>query len=236
MNPAETNAHERLIIALDVPSAQEALSLVEELSRDISFFKIGLELFTAAGPDVVRAVIATGAQVFLDLKLHDIPNTVGKAVTAAAALGVRMLTLHLSGGRHMLEAAAENHGKVLLLGVTVLTSSDEASLRETGVASSVEAQAVRLAKLGAAAGIGGLIASPHEVRALRSAVGPTMTIVTPGVRPSWAAANDQQRFTTPAEALGNGADYLVIGRPVTAHLDPREAVQKIIAELNNAQT
>ncbi len=237
MNPAEINARERLIIALDVPSAQEALSLVRELSRDISFFKIGLELFTAAGPDVVRAVIATGAQVFLDLKLHDIPNTVGKAVTAAAALGVRMLTLHLSGGRHMLEAAAAvNHGKVLLLGVTVLTSSDEAALRETGVASSVEAQAVRLAKLGAVAGLGGLIASPHEVRALRSAVGPTMTIITPGVRPRWAAANDQERFTTPAEALANGADYLVIGRPVTAHHDPREAVQKIIAELNNAQT
>ncbi len=233
-NHVVKNPRDRLIVALDFPEPSQALDLVYDLARDVTFFKIGLQLFTAAGPEIVRAVTATGAKVFLDLKLHDIPNTVASAVSVAAQLGVRMLTLHLSGGRRMIEAAvAECPPDLLLLGVTVLTSSDEATLQETGVPSSVADQAARLARLGAEAGIGGLIASPHEVQMLREGGGDKLVIITPGVRPGWAPANDQKRFTTPREAVQNGADYLVIGRPITAHPDPREAVQKIIAELES---
>ena len=226
------NARDRLIVALDFPTAPQALDLVRDLSGEVSFFKIGLQLYTAAGPEIALAVAATGAQVFLDLKLHDIPNTVAKAVAAAADLGVRMLTIHLSGGRRMIEAAvAECPPDLLLLGVTVLTSSDKATLRETGVDRDVEEHTVALASLGVASGIRGLIASPHELRALRDRLGREVKIITPGVRPSWAGADDQKRFTTPQEALRNGADYLVIGRPITAHPNPREAVSKIIAEI-----
>ncbi|MFL6540881.1 MAG: orotidine-5'-phosphate decarboxylase [Chthoniobacterales bacterium] len=232
MTTNEIQPRDRLIIALDVASADEALALVRELSGEVSFFKIGLQLYTAAGPEIVRAVSATGAKVFLDLKLHDIPNTVAKAVEAAAELGVAMLTMHLSGGRKMLEAAAAAcPDNLLLLGVTVLTSADDATLREIGIESSVVEQALRLAAIGSAAGIRGLIASPHEVATLRKTLGTTTTIITPGVRPTWSAADDQKRFTTPAEAIRNGADYLVIGRPVTAHTDPREAVRTIISEI-----
>jgi orotidine-5'-phosphate decarboxylase len=226
------NPGDRLIVALDYASAREALALVDVLSGQVSFFKIGLQLYTSAGPEIVRAIAATGAKIFLDLKLHDIPNTVSKAVAAAAELDVAMLTLHLSGGRNMLEAAVgAAPSELLLLGVTVLTSSDEATLRETGVNDSVDAQTLRLARLGAAAGVHGLIASPHELRSLRAELGDDITVITPGVRPEWAAADDQKRFTTPAEAVGSGADYLVIGRPITAHAQPLEALRAIIGEL-----
>ena len=226
------NPRDRLIVALDFSQADQALELVRTLSGEISFFKIGLQLYTSAGPEIVRAVAATGAKVFLDLKLHDIPNTVAKAVGAAGELGVGMLTLHLSGGRNMIEAAvAASPAHLLLLGVTVLTSYDESTLHETGVSETADAHATRLAQLGAAAGIRGLIASPHELRSLRHALGDDVTIITPGVRPSWAAADDQKRFSTPAEAIRRGADYLVIGRPITAHVSPREAVQAIVREL-----
>ncbi|HEY0370168.1 MAG TPA: orotidine-5'-phosphate decarboxylase [Chthoniobacterales bacterium] len=232
MTTNEIQPRDRLIIALDVASADEALRVVRELAREVSFFKIGLQLFTAAGPDVVRAVVATGAKVFLDLKLHDIPNTVAKAVAAASQLRVAMLTVHLSGGSKMLQAAADAApADLLLLGVTVLTSADDATMREIGVDSTVEEQTLRLAAVGSVAGIRGLIASPLEVARLRKTLGETTTIITPGVRPAWSAADDQKRFTTPAEALRNGANYLVIGRPVTADRDPREAVRRIIAEL-----
>lgn len=225
------NAWERLIIALDLPEQRAALQLAESLVSEIRTFKIGLQLYTAGGPEIVRAISALGANVFLDLKLHDIPNTVAKAVEAAAELRVAMLTIHLSGGRRMLEAAiAACPAELLLLGVTVLTSSDESTLREIGVESNVEAHTMRLAELGATAGIRGLIASPQELRPLRSRFD-DIKIITPGVRPDWAAADDQKRFTTPAEAVQSGADYLVIGRPVTAHPNPREAVQKIVAEI-----
>ncbi len=221
-----------MIVALDFPTGEPALKLVRDLAGSISSFKIGLELYTAAGPDIVRAVGDAGGKIFLDLKLHDIPNTVARAVAAAGQLGVQMLTIHLSGGRRMIAAAVkECPPHLLLLGVTVLTSSDDETLRETGVTAKVEEQTVRLAKLGATAGIRGLIASPHELRALRGEFGKQMTIITPGVRPSWAGADDQKRFTTPREAIENGADYLVIGRPITAATDPREVVQRIAAEL-----
>ena len=206
--------------------------MVEVLSGEIDTFKIGLQLYTTGGPKIVLAVMETGAKIFLDLKLYDIPNTVAGAVAAAAALGVRMLTVHLSAGRAMLEAAvASKTPDLSLLGVTVLTSAEETTLRETGVSSSIGEQVQRLADLGAAVGVDGVIASPHEIKKLRTRFGNKLKIVTPGVRPSWAAADDQKRFATPQEAVSDGADYLVIGRPITAHANPREAVRKILDEM-----
>lgn len=229
------NPRDRLIVALDVPTQAEALALVGELADDVSFFKIGLQLYTAVGPEIVRAVAATGANVFLDLKLHDIPNTVAKAVAAAANTGVKMLTIHLSGGRDMIEAAlAAQPDDLLLLGVTVLTSATDETLRECGVASTAEEQVMRLTELGLSAGISGFVTSPQETESVRARIGEQMKIVTPGVRPVWAGADDQKRFMTPREAVQRGADYLVIGRPITAHQHPREAVEKIVEELSEA--
>jgi orotidine-5'-phosphate decarboxylase len=224
---------DRLIVALDFPTKSKALALVSVLSGSVSTYKIGLQLYTAEGPEIVRAVAATGASIFLDLKLHDIPNTVAKAVAAAGKLGVQMLTVHLSGGRTMLEAAAEARSPNLsLLGVTVLTSATPETLQETGVNSGIEEQVLRLAELGQKSGIDGLICSPHELRILRERLGGEIKLITPGVRPTWAAADDQKRFTTPGEALKNGADYLVIGRPITADPDPRAAVERVFEEIS----
>lgn len=229
------NARDRLIVALDVPSAAEAMRLVDLLLDEVTFFKIGLQLFTAAGREIVNAVRRTDAKVFLDLKLHDIPNTVAKATAAAATLGVQMLTVHLSGGRAMLEAAVRAAGdEPLLLGVTVLTSANNETLRETGVSLAVEDQVAQLAKLGQAAGIRGIVCSPYEIELVRRNATNDVTIVTPGVRPSWAGADDQSRFMTPREALRRGADYLVIGRPITAHANPIEAAARVIEEMNEA--
>ena len=224
---------DRLIVALDLPNQVKALALVSVLSGAVSTYKIGLQLYTAEGPGIVRAVAATGAKIFLDLKLHDIPNTVAKAVAAAGELGVQMLTVHLSGGRAMLEAAVEARPPNLsLLGVTVLTSATPETLRETGVNSGTEEQVLRLAQLGQESGIDGLICSPHELPILRDRLGDEIKLITPGVRPSWAAPDDQKRFTTPGEALKNGADYLVIGRPITADPDPRAAVERVFEEIS----
>ena len=226
------NPRKRIIVALDFADPDAALDVVSDLAGEVALFKVGLQLYTAAGPEIVRAINKTNAEVFLDLKLHDIPNTVARAVEAAGALGVRMLTVHLSGGRLMLEAAVRAcPDDLVLLGVTVLTSSDETTLQETGISDRVEEHVVRLAGLGAAAGIRGLVASPHEVRRLRTEVSEKMIIVTPGVRPSWAGADDQKRIAAPREALDNGADYLVIGRPITAAEDRRDAVRRIQSEL-----
>ena len=231
--PAERALRDRLIVALDFSTQAEALRMVAAISGEINFFKIGLQLYTAAGPEIVRAVGASAAKVFLDLKLHDIPNTVASAVTAAGGLGVQMLTVHLAGGRAMLSAAvAARPHDLELFGVTVVTSADAATLRETGVDGSVEEQVKRLADLGAATGINGLVASPHEIKMLRARFGNEMKIVVPGVRPSWSEPGDQKRFMTPQEALKNGADYLVIGRPITGHPDPRGAVRKILDEIH----
>lgn len=230
-SPALT-ARDRLIVALDFPTQTKALALVSVLSGSVSTYKIGLQLYTMAGPTVVQAVAATGARIFLDLKLHDIPNTVAKAVTAAGELGVQMLTLHLSGGTAMLEAAV--HAKpphLALLGVTVLTSATQETLGEVGIAAELSDYVLRLAKLGKQSGMDGLITSPHEVQLIRERLGPEMTLVTPGVRPAWAAADDQKRFTTPREALKGGANYLVIGRPITAAPDPKGAVERIVEEM-----
>ena len=223
---------DKIIVALDVPTKERALELVKQLEDKISFFKIGLQLYTAEGPEIVRAVLATGAKVWLDLKLYDIPNTVARAVESASTLGVRMLTIHLSGGDEMIRAAASARASgMLLLGVTVLTSSTERTLREIGIMDGVEHQVLRLARIGAQAGIDGVVASPHEIKTLRREFGDRFKIAVQGIRPSWAEPGDQKRFMTPREAIEAGADYIGIGRPVTAHPKPDEAVAKILDEL-----
>jgi orotidine-5'-phosphate decarboxylase len=233
MNSSPLTARERLIVALDFPGQVKALALVSALSDGVSTYKIGLQLYTAAGPAIVQAVAATGAKVFLDLKLHDIPNTVAKAVAAAGDLGATMLTVHLSGGSAMLQAAVEARPPHLsLLGVTVLTSANQETLTETGIDAELTDHVLRLAALGKKSGFDGLITSPREVGALRQRVGSDILLVCPGVRPTWAATDDQKRFTTPREAVDAGADYLVIGRPITAAADPREAVERILTELS----
>jgi orotidine-5'-phosphate decarboxylase len=207
---------EKIIVALDVATAAEALRLADLLADHVGLFKVGLQAYTAEGPALIRPLSSLGPKVFLDLKLHDIPNTVAKAVEAAGELGVRMLTLHLSGGSEMIRGAVSARSdNMLLLGVTVLTSSIDETLAETGITGKTGDQVLRLAHLGVAAGIDGLVASPHEARRLRAEFGEKIKIVTPGIRPAGAAAGDQKRFATPREAIEAGADYLVIGRPIT---------------------
>jgi len=227
-----TKVADKIIVALDVATKTQALALVEQLRAEISFFKIGLQLYTAEGPEIVRAVLASGAKVFLDLKLHDIPNTVARAVESARNLGVQMLTVHLSGGLEMVRAATSaRSNNMSILGVTVLTSSTEEALSEIGISDKVENQVLRLAKLGVAAGIDGVVASPHEIKRLRGQFGDKIKIVVQGIRPTWADPGDQKRFMTPRAAIEVGADYIGIGRPITSHKDPRDAVAKILSEL-----
>src|SRR6266404_2760929 len=227
-----TNVADKIIVALDVPTKKEALGLVEQLRGQISYFKIGVQLYTAEGPEIVRAVQDAGAKVWLDLKLYDIPNTIGRAVESAANLDVQLLTIHLLGGGEMIRAATSaQKGKMSILGVTVLTSSTEETLGEVGIAKNVEDQVLRLAKLGIENGIDGVVASPHEIKRLRAAFGDKIIIAVQGIRPTWAKADDQKRFMTPREALEAGATYIGIGRPITKHANPREAVEKILQEL-----
>ncbi|MEY2546018.1 MAG: orotidine-5-phosphate decarboxylase [Verrucomicrobiota bacterium] len=226
-------AADKIIVALDVPAKSDALKLVEQLRDQISFFKIGLQLYTAEGPAIVREILGTGAKVFLDLKLHDIPHTVARAVESAVGLGVQMLTIHLSGGSEMVRAAAIASGHdMTLLGVTMLTSLNQHSLSELGISDKIDNQVARLARLGVAAGVNGVVASPHETRALRELFGNKIVIVTPGVRPSWSEAGDQRRVMTPREASDAGADYLVIGRPILAAKNPSDAAARILEELS----
>jgi orotidine-5'-phosphate decarboxylase len=218
---------QRVLVALDTPTLSEALALVEQLHGRVGGFKVGLELCCAEGvPHVVEAISAAGGSVFLDLKLKDIPNTVSNTVRTLSDMpGVRMLTLHSDGGSSMLRAAVsalhhgarDPHSKApLLLGVTVLTSMDATRLAQVGIRDTLETQVVRLAKLAQMAGLSGVIASPHEVAAIKKACGVQFLTVTPGIRPAWALTGDQQRVMTPAEALRAGTDYMVIGRPITA--------------------
>lgn len=228
---------DKIIIALDVPDTEGALRLLDSLGEAPSLCKIGLELFTSQGPSVVRAVMDRGSSVFLDLKFHDIPNTVAHAVKSAADLGVAMTTLHASGGPVMLEAASKaaassGNDELLLLAVTVLTSMDATQLSSTGITLEPKDQVLRLAGLAAAAGIGGIVCSPLEVAATRQNLGDTLRIVTPGVRPTWAAAGDQKRVMTPLEAVKAGSDWLVVGRPITAADNPKAAYAKVVAELS----
>jgi len=225
---------DKIIIALDVPDTDGALRLLDSLGDPPALCKIGLELFTAEGPSVIKAVQERGSRVFLDLKFHDIPNTVAHAVKSASGLGVAMTTLHASGGPVMLEEAtkAAEGSELLLLAVTVLTSMDAAQLSSTGISVEPREQVLRLAGLASDAGIGGVVCSPLEVNAIRTSLGNNLRIVTPGVRPTWAATGDQKRVMTPAEAVKEGSDWLVIGRPITAAENPREAYAKVVEELS----
>lgn len=227
------NARERLIVALDVPEEALAMVLVDALAGHVGMFKVGSQLFTSAGPDVVRAIVARGERVFLDLKFHDIPNTVAGAVASAARLGVSLLTVHGLGGKAMLEAAAGAIPAMgtRLLAITVLTSHDERTLGEVGVGRTLPEEVRELARLARSAGIDGVVASPHEVPLLREACGKDLLIVTPGIRPAGARAGDQARAATPAAALAAGADYLVVGRPVTEAADPAAAARAIVKEM-----
>jgi orotidine-5'-phosphate decarboxylase len=236
---------ERLLIALDVPGAQEALALADLLRGAVGGFKIGSQLFTAAGPQIVRTLVAHGDRVFLDLKFHDIPNTVTGAVAAAADLGVWMLNVHASGGPAMLAAArraadtAAAHGRgtrPLVTAVTVLTSLDAAGLAAVGVHAGPREQVVRLARLAQAAGLDGVVASPQETAAVRQACGEDFVVVTPGIRGGSATSgpDDQQRTLTPRGAIEAGSSYLVVGRPVTAAADPRGAAARIGEDMRQA--
>lgn len=229
-----------IIAALDVPTAEQALKLAEEIAPAVGAFKIGSELFTSAGPDIVRRVRATGASVFLDLKFHDIPNTVAKAVTSAVQLDVQMLTVHTSGGFDMLkaaeQAAEETAWKLgrtppLLLGVTVLTSLNAGALREIGLDANVEYQVRRLATVAIRAGLRGLVCSPQEVSKLKQLIPPNMQLVTPGIRTGAEKADDQARTLTPKEAMAAGANWMVIGRPIYGAENPRAAAEKILESI-----
>ncbi len=228
------NPKDRLIVALDVDSKERAERLVAELGPHVGMFKVGMELFTAEGPDVVRSIVAGGGRVFLDLKLHDIPNTVAKAAAAAAQLGAFFVTLHISGGRAMLEAAASAIPAegTQLLGVTVLTSHTDETFEETGTRGTVAEAVGRLAVLARESGIDGVVCSPHEIRLIREAAGDDLLIVTPGIRPKGSAKGDQARVTTPLEARRLGSDYIVVGRPITGASSPRDAAQAIVAEIS----
>ena len=226
-----------LILALDVPTREAAAPLLRQLRGSLRWVKIGLQMFTAYGPDYVRAVADEGFNVFLDLKLHDIPNTVAKAVESLAPLPIGMLTLHTAGGREMMLAATkaqqQTKPELLLLGVTVLTSMDATGLAEIGVTVPPEAQVARLADLAAAAGLRGLVCSPLEVALLRSRLPADMQLVTPGIRPAGeSGGDDQKRVMTPGEAARAGASYIVVGRPILKAQDPAAAARAILAELN----
>ena len=234
---APRSGRERLIVALDTSDLAAADSLVERLGGVVSHFKVGSVLFTAAGPAAVEMVRKRGGRVFLDLKYHDIPATVSAAVEAAARLGVGLLTVHASGGVAMLRAAAAaaqaaGADRPRIVAVTVLTSLDRAALqRELGVPSAVEGHAVHLAALAREAGCDGVVASPREAARLRALLGRNAVIVTPGIRPTGGAADDQARIATPAAAVQAGADYLVVGRPITGAADPAAAATAILSEI-----
>jgi orotidine-5'-phosphate decarboxylase len=238
------SANKRLIVALDVETAREARELFQALKDVAGMFKIGSQLFTAAGPGLVREIVAAGGRIFLDLKFHDIPNTVAAAGVEATRLGVSIFNVHGLGGSEMMRRTAEAVTETAeregierpsVIAVTVVTSADSATLAEVGIERGAEEQVSRLARLAAQCGLDGVVASPHEVALIRSGVRlPEFLIVTPGVRPSGSALDDQKRFMTPAEAVCAGADYLVVGRPIIKASDPARAARQISEEMDKA--
>jgi orotidine-5'-phosphate decarboxylase len=230
------DARDRLIVALDVPNASAARVIAGQVGDAAGFIKVGKQLFTAEGPPVVRDLVASGRRVFLDLKFHDIANTVAGAVTSAAQLGVSMLTVHASGGSKMLRAAVEAAGPSgpMVLAVTVLTSLNDQDMTEIGVAGRASDQVLRLAGLARACGCPGIVASPSEAAEIRRELGTGFAIVTPGIRPSGSQVGDQARVATPADAIGAGATHLVVGRPITADKDPAAAARRVLAEIEEA--
>lgn len=232
-------ARKKIIFALDVHGLEDIDRWADLLAGKVGMFKVGKELFTSCGPAAVKAVQRHGGQVFLDLKYHDIPNTVASAMCEAARLGVQIANLHALGGAEMMETAVAAVHKEFsvaerprLLAVTILTSSTVDTLRQVGIEHSVQDMVVRLARLAKASGMDGVVASPLEIGLIREACGPDFLIVTPGVRPSFAALDDQKRIMTPAEAVTSGADYLVIGRPIAKAVDPVQAAEAIAAEIS----
>ena len=234
--PMPTSAKEKIIIAVDAPNATAARSLVKPLAGQGCLFKIGLQLFTAEGPSIVREMQDLGARIFLDLKFHDIPNTAREAVHSAVALGVDMTTIHLCGGPDMVSGAvsAAAGSKTLVLGVSVLTSMDADSLLSISVPLVPKDQVLHLAAMGLECGLRGIVASPLEIIPLREKFGDSLVIVTPGVRPEGSAVGDQKRVMTPGDAIRAGADFLVIGRPITGAPSPAEALQAIAQEIHDA--
>ncbi len=228
-----------LILALDVPTREDAAPILRQLRGQLRWVKIGLQMFTAYGPNYVREVAGMGFNIFLDLKLHDIPNTVAKAVESLGPLPIQMLTIHTSGGGEMMRAAVaaqqKTNPRLLILGVTVLTSTDAAGLNETGVSASPEQQVARLGQLAAQAGVKGLVCSPLEVAMLRGKLPADMQLVTPGIRPATEAGkDDQKRIMTPADAARAGSTYIVVGRPILQAADPAAAARAILAELSGS--
>ena len=225
-----------LIVALDVSSTREVEQVVDALGDSVSFYKIGLELFSAEGPDVVRAVKGRGKKVFLDLKLHDIPRTVERAVKAGAALGVDLMTIHAVGGKAMIRAAKDaalacGPHAPKILAVTVLTSLDQSDLADLGITRDMRGQVEALGRLACANGADGIVCSPKEVAAMRAALGPDALLVTPGVRPAGADVGDQKRVATPGQAVRDGSTHLVVGRPILDAADPCAAARAIAAEM-----
>lgn len=238
------DAKSRLIVAIDVPTKDECISIVENLKEHVGMFKVGLELFTCCGPALFEEMKAHGVSIFFDGKFHDIPNTVAQASRAATLHRVDMFNVHASGGAKMLKAASDAVSKGMvdaklplkpkLIAVTVLTSTSESELKnELGVNVKLEDQVVLLAKLAQNNGIDGVVASAREVKAIRQACGNDFLIVTPGIRPSWAGADDQARIVTPADAMRDGSDYIVVGRPITQANDRREAAKRIVEEMES---
>jgi orotidine-5'-phosphate decarboxylase len=231
---------ERLVVALDVDSLNQLRSLVRRLAPEVGMFKVGKQLFTHAGPQAVRLIQELGGEIFLDLKFHDIPNTVAKAAVEATRLGVKMFNVHASGSLEMMRATVkevrrvcrqERRRRPIMLAVTVLTSLNEDDLKRVGIDGEVADQVVRLALLTKEAGMDGVVASPHEVADIREACGRRFVIVTPGIRPFDSNRNDQQRVMTPADAIRSGVDYIVVGRPILEAKDPLRAAQEIVAQM-----
>lgn len=220
---------DRLVVALDASRRDDILRMADLLHETAGVFKIGLQAFIANGPALVREVVARGERVFLDLKIHDIPNTARHALAEVAALGVAMTTVHTAGGRAMLQDCA--HDSLLVLGVTVLTSLDEAELCRIGFSATPAEAVVTLARLAKSAGLRGVVASPLEIASIREACGSDFVILTPGIRPAGADSGDQRRTMTPRAAIEAGADYIVVGRPITDAADPRSAASKIVEEM-----
>ncbi|MHB8927001.1 MAG: orotidine-5'-phosphate decarboxylase [Bacillota bacterium] len=253
--PKRPKGRERLIVAVDVPDLDGARRLLDLLGEEVDWFKVGLELYTAVGPRAVELLVEARKRVFLDLKFHDIPNTVAGAARSAARLGVAMFNVHAHGGPAMMRAAAEavaglgENDRPLVIGVTVLTSLDQMGLEEIGVSRPLEGQVLAMAALTHRAGLDGVVASPREASAVKASEGPGFLTVTPGVRPAWGgggrggggpgsdgvSGDDQKRVLTPGEAVRAGSDYLVVGRPITAAADPRKAAGLIIEEIVAAE-
>jgi orotidine-5'-phosphate decarboxylase len=242
----ETDPRRRLILALDLPTEDAALRLADQLRPELSWVKVGLQLFGVAGPGVVLRLVSMGLRVFVDLKLHDIPNTMAGAMTSLGSLGAGLITVHTSAGREALSATARaaheigprgpNAQRPALLGVTVLTSFSPAGFGEVmGRSVDPADEVVRLGRLGIESGLDGLVASPHELPALRAALGPRPVLVIPGIRPAGSSTGDQARIATPARALRDGADFLVVGRPITQAPTPRDALRAILDEMAVAQ-